>query len=144
MTRWYDSTVDRNVETFETDEETTLRVDADTLVFASALTLSLRLAKGDAGAEAVDLDASIDRSQVLKMVKAGALPGVSVMDLTKLDPSTPVRLRYQARADMLAPLSAALAGGMSLEQCVLSKDPSGFPAFLDLENYQLVAGPPVG
>lgn len=141
MTRWYDSTLGAHIEQLKTDKETTLRVDENTLVFATELDLRLQLNADETTVVDVALDAGIDRSQVLKMVKAHAIPGVTIMDLTKMDPSKLIRFQYKARAAMLEPLGKALEAGKDLESCLTSKSPNGFPAFLDLENYELVNGP---
>lgn len=141
MARWFDSVTKRYLEKVASDEEQTLRVDADNLVFAAGVELTVRFAEDEKALEAVDLEAKILPSQLLKMVKADALPGVTLMDLTKLQPMQPVALHYRARAEMLERLSAARRDGASLEDCLSSTDAAGFPAFLDLENYELAESP---
>ncbi len=128
MGAWYEATGDGVLDTFETAGQVTLRIDADTLVFASPVELSV----GRGHPPGVRLRVGVLPSQMLRLRER---LGLSASDLAAWRPRVPVTLFWRGDSRLVESFERAQAEGRDLESCVVSKGPSGFPAFFDLANY---------
>ena len=128
MSAWYDTTRDEMLDAFETDQQTTLRVDTDTLVFAS----SVELLVGQGEPPYIALRTGVLPSQMMRLLEPLEMKPI---DVVAYRPHEPVYLTWLASDRLVESYTRARAEGRSLEWCVTSKDLEGFPAFFDLENY---------
>lgn len=138
MSRAYDAICQRVVETIESVHETVLRVNADSLVFASAASVAVRLTADEKSAETVTLTVQMFRSEVLKLVKLQVLGSMTIMDLTSYDALVPIEIIFEGKIDLIEGLNHALSEGRPLDSCLTATDADVFPAFTDLANYRFV------
>lgn len=140
MSRGYDSTRDRAFEVFESAAPVTLRLDADTLLTADHTALTVILAADEAGVDAVELEADLDRAEVTRILERAELPGLTMIDLVRTySPRRPLTLRWRGADDLRAALNQAVVEGDDLARSVAATGPNRFPACFDLALYDFEA-----
>ncbi len=130
MDTWYETTKDELQDSFATRADTVLRADADHLVTAS----EVELVVGRGEPPTIRLRTGILPAQLMALRER---LGWTTMDLTKYRPLVPVTLTWRPGAALQEAYDRSREAGWSLEECVESKGPNGFPAFYDLELYDL-------
>jgi len=113
--------------------ETTLRVDADTLIVASAV--ELRGDVTDSALGGFSLRFAVDRKELPRLRPPTFDMDLNAAQILMFVADEPVWITATPKPEWQEALRQKFAAGEALPQIAEALSPAGFPALLDLENY---------
>jgi len=136
----YDGMMEKTLHSFKSNKETIIKSGFDKLSYASGtdILVAFQVDEQKKKIHSIELQLSIVRAQLYSATKGSQVLTMSPKELIMLKPIIPLTVILKGTNQLIDIIQHKYDEDKSLEQAIAALDSSGFPAILNIENYELV------
>jgi hypothetical protein len=136
----YDGMTEKTLHSFKSNKETIIKSGVDKLSYASGtdILVAFQVDEQKKTIHSIELQLSIVRAQLYSATKGSQVLTMSPKELIMLKPIIPLTVILKGTNQLIEIIQQKYDEDKSLEQAIAALDSSGFPAILNIENYELV------